>query len=227
MVFDHGADLGHDRGHVDTTGLEVAAAWIEDRLHFLDQEGAVATLAEDRAHDARECHDPLEVVHVLRVDEDLEGPARLVRGALVEHDVVDGHVQRMLEQRRLDLVGRANQHVRALDALVHLDDLGHWQFQHLVALAVAGGRGRGRNLAGSGDAVALDLLANLDGHRVTPLRMPARCAPGSGSIRGCASGAPCVWWRCQRRKNRRAVRGDRAARRVLVTVLLPVNVWPS
>jgi len=39
-----------------------------------------------------ERHDPLEVIEVLRVDEDLERPALLVLRAFVQHDVVDGHV---------------------------------------------------------------------------------------------------------------------------------------
>ncbi len=52
MLFDDAADLGDDRGHVDATGLEVAAARVEHRLHFLGEEGHVAALAEHRRDDA-------------------------------------------------------------------------------------------------------------------------------------------------------------------------------
>ncbi len=45
-------------------------------------------------------------------------------GAGVKHDVVDGDVKRMLGQRCLDLVSRADQHLRSLDLLVHMDDVG-------------------------------------------------------------------------------------------------------
>jgi len=63
------------------------------------------------------------VVEVLGVDEDLERPPVLMLGALVEHDVVDGHVHGVVGHRRLDLVGRADQHVRPLELLVHPHDL--------------------------------------------------------------------------------------------------------
>ncbi len=164
MVFDHGADLSDDAGHIHAAGLEVAAAGVEYGFQLFDQEGDVAALAEHGAHDAGDGHDPLEVVHVLRVDEDLEGAARFVGGALVQHDVVDGDVQSVLEQGRLDLVGGADQHFGALDLLVHLDDFG--------ALAHGGfGGGCGCGRGGSGglvfgleDRVALDFFGDFDGH---------------------------------------------------------------
>jgi hypothetical protein len=97
------------------------------------------------------------VVHVLRVDEDLERAAHFVFGALVQHDVVDRDVQRVLEQRRLDLVGRADQRVRTLDLLVHLDDFGfHRNFDHVARI---GRDGRDHRLVfGLADAVTLDLF---------------------------------------------------------------------
>src|SRR5690606_24542972 len=83
----------------------------------------------------------------------------------VEHDVVDGHVHGVLHQRRLDLVGAADQDVRALDALVHVDD---------VVLGLAAGRfaiGDGRRRGGlarlvvrGDDGVALDFPVDLHGH---------------------------------------------------------------
>ncbi|MNN47599.1 hypothetical protein D3C81_1620270 [compost metagenome] len=157
VALQHGADLGDDRRHVHAALLQVAAARVEHRLELLDQEGAVAALAQHRGHDAGEGDDPLEVVHVLRVDEDLEGPALLVGRAGVEHHVVDGHVQRVLEQRRLDLVGRADQHLRTLQRLVHLHH--------------GSRRGSFRTglFLGHVDYLeALDFLSDLDGHRVSP-----------------------------------------------------------
>src|SRR5690606_34276874 len=139
------------------------------RLHFLDQEGHVATLAEHRRHDARERDDPLEVLHGLRVHEDLERAALLVLAAGVEHDVVDGHVHGVLDQRRLDLVGAADQHFRALDALVHLDDFG--RRTRRGGLRSGGGGQRGCGLAPvicGGDGVTGDFLFDPDGHDAVP-----------------------------------------------------------
>lgn len=161
MLLDDGAQFGDDARHVDAAGLEVAAARVEHGFQLLDQEGHVAALAEYRAHDAREGHDPLEVVHVLGVDEDLERAAQLVFGAGVEHDVVDGDVQRVLEQRRLDLVGGADQRVGALDLLVHLDDFGHRHGRRALR-RLRGGDELG-GFFGLDDAVTLDLLADLHG----------------------------------------------------------------
>src|SRR5690348_13592433 len=164
VLFHHRADLGDDAGHVDAAGLEVAAAGVEYGFQLFHDEGDVAALAEHGGEDAGERHDPLEVIHVLRVDEDLEGAALLVLGAGVEHDVVDGDVQRVLEQRRLDLEGGADQGFRPLDTLVHLDHFG------LL------GRGRGGLLCAAGrignlvlgldHVVAGDLLVDLDCHGI-------------------------------------------------------------
>lgn len=70
--------------------------------------------------------------------------------------------------RRLDLVGAADQHVGALDALVHLDDFGHGQLGLGGGAADGlGGHRRGglARLVFRGEhAVALDFLVDLDGH---------------------------------------------------------------
>ena len=162
MLLDHRADLGDDAGHVDAAGLEVAAAGVEHGLEFFDDEGDVATFAEHGGEDAGERDDPLEVVHVLRVDEDLEGAALLVLSSGVEHDVIDGDVEGVLEQRGLDLEGGADQRLGALQALVHLDDFGH---RRLDRLRNGGGLRGGRGLVfGFDDLVALDLLFDLDRH---------------------------------------------------------------
>ena len=162
VLLDHRADLGDDAGHVDAAGLEVAAAGVEDGFEFFDDEGDVAAFAEDGGEDAGERDDPLEVVHVLRVDEDLEGAALLVLGAGVEHDVVDGDVERVLEQRGFDLEGGADQRLGALQALVHLDDFSHRRFFRLLD---GGGLRGGHGLVfGFDDLVALDLLFDLDRH---------------------------------------------------------------
>ena len=172
MVFDDRADLRDDARHVDAAGLEVAAARVEHGFQFLDEEGHVAALAEDGAHDAGDGDHPLEVVHVLRVDEDLEGAARFVFGVAVEHDVVDRDVERVLDQRRFDLVGAADQHLGPVQALMHLDDVVGDE-RHFERVRV---RGRVHLLRGSGgsgggvfrlgDRVAFDFFADLDGHGV-------------------------------------------------------------
>ncbi len=96
------------------------------------------------------------MIHVLRVDEDLEGAALLVRGAGVEHDVVDGHVKRMLEQRALDLVGRAQQHFWPLQALVHLDDFAPGGRRSVACPRLIAGR--------FDDFITHDLLVDADRH---------------------------------------------------------------
>jgi hypothetical protein len=61
------------------------------------------------------------VIEILGVDENLERPALLMLGAFVQYDVVDRDIHRMVRYRRFDLVGRANQHFRTLELLVHPD----------------------------------------------------------------------------------------------------------
>jgi len=159
VLFDHRADLGDDAGHVDAAGLEVAAAGVEHGLEFFHDEGDVAALAEHGGEDAGERDDPLEVVHVLRVDEDLEGAALFVLGAGVEHDVVDGDVEGVLEQRGFDLEGGADQRFGALQALVHLDDFRHGRLFGLLGSGLGGGF-----VFGLDDLVAFDLFFDPDRH---------------------------------------------------------------
>src|SRR3546814_773183 len=157
-------------------------------LHLVDQEGDVAALAEHRGHDPGERDDPLEVFHGLGVDEDLERAALLVLAAEVEHDVVDRHVHGVFDQRRLDLVGAADQHFGALDALVHVDHFSRGQLR-FGGLA-RDGRGCGSLVlvVGADDGVSGDFLFDLDGHDAVP------------GVRVC--GAWCGWaccWRSGRR----------------------------
>src|SRR5262249_19230474 len=84
VLLDHIADRGEQRGHV-TAAHPRAAARIEHGLHLLHHEGDVAAAAEHRGDHAGQADGPGVMLHALRVDEDLEGPA-----ATVLHDVVDG-----------------------------------------------------------------------------------------------------------------------------------------
>src|SRR6185437_3613411 len=72
MLLDDVAELGDDRWHELPARLPVAAARIEYGLQLVDQESDVTTLAKHGRNDARQCHDPLEVIEVLGVDEHLE-----------------------------------------------------------------------------------------------------------------------------------------------------------
>jgi len=98
------------------------------------------------------------VIESLRVDEDLEWAPLLVRGALVQYDVVDRDVHRVVGHRRLDLVRRADEHLGALELLVHPDDVG-------FASLGLGGRCNLRLLLVLGDSVFDDLFVDGDfGH---------------------------------------------------------------
>ena len=152
VLFDHFADFRDQAGDVLAALLEVAPAGVEHAVQFLDQEGDVAALAEHGGHDARERDDPLEVLHVLGVDEDLERAAVLLRRAFVHHDVVDGDVERMLGDGRLDLVGVADELVGARQRFTHLHDLRDCRC--------------GFGLDFVGQAVAGDFLFDLDCHCV-------------------------------------------------------------
>ncbi len=101
VLLDHVADLGHQRGDV-TAIAEIAAVRIENRFQFFNQEGRIAGAAEDGRDQARHGDNPTEMLQVLAVDENLEGPA-----AAVFSDVVDRDVERLLAERRLDLVSGA------------------------------------------------------------------------------------------------------------------------
>ena len=168
MLFDDVAELGNDRRHELTTRLPIATARIEDSLEFVDQERHVTALAEDRRDDARQCDDPLIVIEILRIDENLERPALLELGAFVQDDVVDRHVHRMIGDRCLDLIRRADEHLRALQLLVHADDIGA-----IAATAFAAILGFLRFLFGTGliDGIADDFFADLD-HCSIPLTRP-------------------------------------------------------
>jgi hypothetical protein len=120
----------------------------------------VAALAEHRRDDARERHDPLEVIEVLRVDEDLEGLAPLMVGVFVQQDVVDGHVHRVVGDRRLDLVGRADEHLRPLDLLVQLHHLGAVPVAVRAHVGLGRGPVRGRTFLGPADAVLHDAFVD-------------------------------------------------------------------
>src|SRR5690606_13752775 len=85
VLLQHIADLGHQRRAPATTALHVATLGIEHAAQLLDQEGAVAALAEHRRDDQRQRRDPLVVLHVLRIDEDLERTALFVLTAPVEN----------------------------------------------------------------------------------------------------------------------------------------------
>jgi hypothetical protein len=93
-------------------------------MQFFNQESDVTTLAEHGGHDAGQRDDPLEVVHVLGVDEDLEWAAVFLRGAFVHDDVVDGDVERVLGHRGFDLVGVAHQLFRTAQRFTQLQDFG-------------------------------------------------------------------------------------------------------
>ena len=112
VALDHPADRGQDRG--DIAPLHPCpAAGIEDGLQLLDHEAHVAAAAEDGGNHPRQRDGPGVMLHVLRVDEDLEGtpPAAIV-------DVVDGDVDRVLAAGELELVGRAPQRHRTVHRLV-------------------------------------------------------------------------------------------------------------
>src|ERR1700722_20275047 len=90
VPLDDIAQFRDRRGHELAAGLPVPTLRIEYRLEFIDHERRIAALAEYRAHDPGQRHDPLEMIEVFRIDEYLERPPLFVRRSLVEHDVVDG-----------------------------------------------------------------------------------------------------------------------------------------
>ena len=64
------------------------------------------------------------MVEVFRIDEYLERPAFFVLRALIQYDVIDGHVRRVIGDWRFDLVGRTDQNFRPFKFLVHANDFG-------------------------------------------------------------------------------------------------------
>src|SRR6056297_2958239 len=63
-------------------------------------------------------HRPGEMLHVLGVDEDLEGPT-----VAMQDDIVDRDVERVVAVGPLELVGMPLQRLRAVQRLGHVDDV--------------------------------------------------------------------------------------------------------
>ena len=83
--------------------------------------------------------------------------------AFVQHDVVDGHVHRVIGHRRLDLVGGADQHLGTLELLVHPDDVGAIFASLATGARLASRPSAARRLVlGLLHAVLDDLLVDLD-----------------------------------------------------------------
>src|ERR1700690_4565697 len=74
VPLDDIAQFRDGRGHEFPARLPIAALRIEYRLELVDQECGIAALAEYRGNNPRQRHDPLEVIEILRIDENLEGP---------------------------------------------------------------------------------------------------------------------------------------------------------
>ena len=163
VLLDHGADFSHQGGHEHATFLEVAAVGVVHATQLFHQEGDVATLAEYRRDYSGEGDDPLEVFHRLGVDEHLVRLPAFVVGAFVEQDVVDGNVHRMLSDRRLDLIGGAQEKIRPLDVFVHLNGLG-FRFHRCLVF--------GYFRVGFLDSVADDFVADFNGHVLCPVSVP-------------------------------------------------------
>src|SRR5210317_625727 len=108
MLLHDMTQLGDNRRHKFTARQPVSAARIEYRLQFFDEKCDIPALAEDRRDNSRQRDDPLIVIEVFGVDENLEWAALLVLEPLIEHDVVNRYVHCMISHRRLDLVGRSN-----------------------------------------------------------------------------------------------------------------------
>src|ERR1041384_1192080 len=77
-------------------------------LHLLDDKGDIATAAEHGADHAGQRDGPGEVLHVLRVDEDLEGATPAVLDDVVQRDV-----EGVLAVGPADLVGLAGERLGA------------------------------------------------------------------------------------------------------------------
>lgn len=88
--------------------LKVTTLWIADRPQFFNQKLHFTSRPEYGADDAGHGDYPLKVIHRLAVDEDFKRA-----GLAVDHDVVDRDVEGMIRERRLELVGRAGQYLRA------------------------------------------------------------------------------------------------------------------
>src|ERR1700726_1762504 len=69
VPLDYVAELGDDRRHELPAGLPVATARVKHSLELINEEGDVAAFSEHGRDDPRQRHDPLEMIEVLRVDE--------------------------------------------------------------------------------------------------------------------------------------------------------------
>src|SRR5258708_27533561 len=114
VSLDHIAEFVDRRRLEFAAWLQIAALRVECRLELVDQERRVAALAEYRGNNPRQRHDPLKMIEVFGIDEDLEGAPLLVRRAFVEQDAVDGDVHRMIGDRRLYFIGRTDQNFGGL-----------------------------------------------------------------------------------------------------------------
>ncbi|EPX87122.1 hypothetical protein ruthe_00792 [Rubellimicrobium thermophilum DSM 16684] len=103
MPLDNPPDRGEDRG--DIAPLHPgAAARIEHGLQLLDDEGHLSPPAEHGRDHAGQRNDPSIMLHVLGIDEHLEGAA-----PAVQDHIVHGDVERMFGTRPFQLVGRSVQ----------------------------------------------------------------------------------------------------------------------
>src|SRR5438477_377144 len=116
VLLDHVANRGEQRGDVFAFH-PCAAARVEHRLHLLDDKGDIAAAAEHGADHAGQRHGPGEMLHVLRVDEDLERAA-----AAILNDVVQRDVERVLAVGPAYLVGLPGQGLRPRQRLRHVND---------------------------------------------------------------------------------------------------------
>src|SRR6056297_3862507 len=117
VALDHAADGGEDRGDIFPVHPGPAAG-VEDRLQLLDDEGHVPAAPEHRRDHPRQRHGPGEMLHVLRVDEHLEGPPMAM-----QHDIVHRDIDRMVAVGPFQLVGRALKFGGPVQRLGHIDDL--------------------------------------------------------------------------------------------------------
>ena len=101
VLLDHAANRRKDRGHVLALDPGTAAR-VEHGLQLLDHEGHVAATPEHRRDHPGQRHGPGEMLHVLGVDEHLEGPS-----VAADDEVVDGDIDRVLAVGPFQLVGRA------------------------------------------------------------------------------------------------------------------------
>jgi len=109
VLLDALADLGHQRGHETAAFLEVAALGSNTALSSSTRKVQSPPLRNTAETTRVSASTHWKWSMCLRVDEDLVGAALLVRGARVQHDVVDRDVQRVLRERRLELVGGARE----------------------------------------------------------------------------------------------------------------------